>query len=99
MRHFGYSLQEAEEMTVREYSYMIHAFNLRRVDIERDMHYQAFLNHSVTATKHQGKKTVPVYRKFTDFYDYEERIKELTAPKIDTNKANLARLIAKANSL
>jgi 16S rRNA U1498 N3-methylase RsmE len=80
MRYFGYSLHEAECMTLREYSYEMFAYSLRRIDEERDMHMQAFLNHVVTGTKQRGKKTVPVYKTFQDFYDYEKEIKRITEP-------------------
>lgn len=55
----------------------MHAFRLAQIDKEYDMHLQAWLNHQVTLTKEQGKKQVPVYTSFKDFYDYEKNIKEI----------------------
>ncbi|WP_193568272.1 hypothetical protein [Gracilibacillus saliphilus] len=75
------------------------AYNLKRVDIERDMHLQAWLNHQVTATKEQGKKHVPVYKNFTDFFDYEKRVKEIENPtkKLNPQQRKMAYLAKKAN--
>lgn len=77
------------------------AFNLARVDKEYDMHLQAWLNHAVTATKEQGKKQVPVYKKFQDFFDYEKRLKEIEKPKrkvLTPHQRRLAKLAAKVNT-
>ena len=76
------------------------AYQLQRVDREYEMHLQAWLNHAVTATKEQGKKQIPVYKKFTDFYDYEKRIKEVTQKKrkITPQMKRMARLALIANS-
>jgi len=57
------------------------AYQLQQIDKEMDMHMQAWLNHQVTASKEKGKKQVPVYSKFKDFYDYEKRINEVIKPK------------------
>jgi len=97
MRYFGYSLHEAEEMTLREYTYMMHVYNLKRVDKERDIHMTAFLNHAVTATKQVGKKQVPVYKTFKDFYDYEKEMNRVLKPYQKDSK--LKQLILQANSL
>lgn len=59
------------------------AHNLSRIDKQYEMHMQAWLNHQVTATKEQGKKQVPIFKKFTDFYDYEKELKQLE----DENKS------------
>lgn len=55
----------------------MYAYKLKQIDDEHKMHMQAWINHQVTATKYKGQKQVPVYKKFTDFYDYEKRIKEV----------------------
>lgn len=97
MRFFGYSLHEAEEMTLREYSYMMHVFNLKRIDQERDLHMQAYLNHAVTSTKSIGKKQVPAYKTFKDFYDYEKEINRLLKPQ--KKVLRIKSLILEANTL
>ena len=55
----------------------MYAFKLKQVDKQFDMHLQAWLQNQVTATKEQGNKHVPVYKKFSDFYDYEKEIKKV----------------------
>lgn len=50
---------------------------LKMLDEEHKSHKQAWINHVVKDTKTTGKKTVPVYKKFTDFFDYQKLEKEL----------------------
>lgn len=66
-------------LTLYEYEAKMYAYKLKQIDDEHKMHMQAWINHQVTATKEQGKKQVPVYKSFTDFYNYEKRIKEVEA--------------------
>lgn len=75
------------------------AYNLSRVDIERDMHLQAWLNHQVQATKEQGKKQIPVYKKFDEFFNYEQRIKEIENPvnKLNPQQKRLAFVAMQVN--
>lgn len=75
------------------------AFNLKQIDEERDMHLQAWLNHGVTATKEQGKKQVPVYETFKEFFDYEARVKEIDGVKsrLTPQMRNMARIAARVN--
>lgn len=81
----------------------MHAYKLKRIDNERDMHIQAWLNYQVQATKPKGKKTVPVYKNFKDFYDYDKNIREIegnkeTAPKVSSDlkkKAHIAKMLNK----
>ncbi|GAA0422821.1 hypothetical protein GT022_17685 [Agaribacter marinus] len=49
------------------------------------MHKQAWLNHQVTLTREQGKKQVPIYKRFKDFFDYEKYLKEVNKPKMRLN--------------
>ena len=46
------------------------AADLKRVDMDYRNHLQAFLNFSVQARK--GKQQKPVYKKFSQFFDYEK---------------------------
>lgn len=58
-----------------EYRLLIKAARLKQIDLDYRNHLQAFLNFSVKAEKKQGKnKTVPVFRKFKQFYNYKEEI-------------------------
>ena len=75
------------------------AESLKRVDSEYEIHLQAWVSHQVKAEKKQGKKTVPVYEKFSQFFDYEKRINNVLKPKKEKKKlSNLERLMLQANS-
>ena len=75
------------------------AESLKRVDSEYKIHLQAWVSHQVKAEKKQGKKTVPVYEKFSQFFDYEKRINDVLKPKKKEKKlTNLERLMLQANS-
>lgn len=60
-----------------EYEARMHAYKLERIDKERDMHMQAWLNQQVKATKEKGKKQVPIFKNFKEFYDYEKNISDI----------------------
>jgi len=71
-------------MTLEEYRWLIEAFELKRVDQERDMHWMAFLGHMVKAERQVGKSVKPVYKSFNQFFDYDkhlESIKDKTSKK------------------
>lgn len=73
------------------------ANSLKRVDNDRDIYLQAFMNQVAKAKKKVGKDYKPVYPKFKDLYDYEEIEKKIWNPEYkDTRTINL---IVKANSL
>lgn len=95
-------MRDVEVLTLREYTLRMKAYQLQRVDREYEMHLQAWLNHAVTATKEQGKKQVPYYKKFKEFYDYEKRLKEVSSKKrrgmITPQMKRMARLALIANS-
>ena len=75
------------------------AESLKRVDSEYEIHLQAWVSHQVKAEKKQGKKTVPVYEKFSQFFDYEKRINDVLKPTKEEKKlTNLERLMLQANS-
>ena len=75
------------------------AESLKRVDSEYEIHLQAWVSHQVKAEKKQGKKTVPVYEKFSQFFDYEKRINDVLKPRKEEKKlTNLERLMLQANS-
>lgn len=74
------------------------AFQLARVDREYEIALQAWMNHQVTATDKNGK---PVYKKFKDFFDYEERVNAIYKPeparKLTPKMRKMARIAAKVN--
>jgi len=58
-----------DKMTLREYRIRKEAHRLDQADTEYDRHWRAWLNWNVQGTKKHGKKIMPVYRTFSDFYD------------------------------
>ena len=75
------------------------AKSLKQVDTEYEIHLQAWVSHQVKAEKKQGKKTVPIYKKFDQFFNYEERIDNILKPKKKEKElSSLERLMLKANS-
>lgn len=88
-----------DDLLLDEYLLLMKAYNLKRVDKEFDYHLQAWLSQQVQATKQRGKKSVPVYKNFKDFFDYEERVNKILKPepkKVKRTKIEL--LLLKANS-
>ncbi|MGN7284341.1 hypothetical protein ACTHP3_05235 [Shouchella rhizosphaerae] len=94
------SLYEAEILTLKEYQVRMKAYQLKRVDKEFEMHHQAWINNQVKATKEVGKKPVPIYKTFKEFYDYEAQVKEIHNPgsyKLSKRLRRLAKLATRAN--
>ena len=60
--YFGMkSFDEVDNMLIEEYELLMKSYSLKRLDKERDMHWQAYLNMAVQQTEERGKKT---YSKF-----------------------------------
>lgn len=76
---------------MREYNVMMRARNLKTVDEDYRQHLQAWLNVLAGAMKSQGKKQVPVFKKFTDFYDYEEALRKAKGEKEPSKFDRLSR--------
>lgn len=67
MVNLNYSLLEAENMTLKEYSYEMYAWNLREIGAQRKIDLLAWQIQQATAEKKQGKKIVPYFKSFEDF--------------------------------
>ena len=76
------------------------AYRLRHVDELYKMHLQAWLNNQATATKQKGKKTVPFFKSFDEFYDIQEEEKKILgiSAKETVRKKSLSDLFMSANS-
>ncbi|AXF57795.1 hypothetical protein DT065_00420 [Salicibibacter kimchii] len=67
------------------------------------MHLQAWTNQQIKATKETGqgknKKSVPVYKNFKDFFNYEKRMKQIDGKttKEDKEKKRLAEVAKRLN--
>ena len=66
-------MTEIKRMSLAEYRIRMKAYKLRRLDRENEIAYQAWLNREVQATKKRGKSTVAYYKRYKDFFDFEER--------------------------
>ena len=72
------------------------AANLKQVDADYRNHLQAFLNFAVKAEKKSGKnKTKPVYRKFKQFYNYEEEQRKITKKEKISRFSGIGRILKK----
>jgi hypothetical protein len=71
------------------------AVRLKQVDMDYRNHLQAFLNFAVKAEKKSGKKSVPVYRDFKRFYDYEKAQKRATNKQEKSRFAGIGKLLKK----
>lgn len=60
-----------DRLTIPEYELLMEAVRLKQVDLDYRCHLQAYLNFAVKAEKKSGKKSKPVFAKFSKFYDYE----------------------------
>lgn len=68
-------MEQVDRMDIPEYELLMRAKELRQVDEEYRTHEQAFLTIAARATK--GKKGTPVYKRFKDFFNYEEAIRKV----------------------
>jgi len=95
-----YDWQTLGRITLRQYALMMKAIKLQRVDQVHDLHLQAWLNQQIKETKKNGKKTVPYYKKFDQFFDYDKKIREVTGKPANNNAENnaLREMILRANS-
>ena len=63
------------------------AVKLKQVDEDYRNHLQAYLNFAVKAEKQVGKKkSVPVYKKFIQFFDYKKQLKKAREKEQRDNK-------------
>ena len=90
-------MQEIERMTINEYNLRIKAYELSRIDKERDMHWQAWLNRQVQAMEEVGSKQRYVFKTFKEFYDYEKALNEINTKELDTEKSRLIKIAQMAN--
>jgi len=65
---------------------MMNAAKLSLFDKERDLHALAWLNVQAKATKQRGKKTVPYFKSFDEFFKHPEDDKKKVMNKQDEQK-------------
>lgn len=76
-----------DQLTLKEYDWLMEACELRLVDEEFIAHRQAFLNMRAQAADAKGR---PVYRRFEKFYDYDKAIRR--AKKKEPSDGRFSRL-------
>lgn len=67
-----------DDLTLKEYDWLMEAVRLREIDEEFKAHRQAFLNFQVQGTDRKGK---PVYKRFDKFYDYKKALASIGRKK------------------
>lgn len=80
---------EAQRVTLAEFEVMSEAHMLRQVDRQLDIHMQAWANADVNQADKNGKAK---YKYFKQFFNYEEKLKEITGGvrEIENNNNNLS---------
>lgn len=69
MRYCGvYDQVQLGRMTLTHYYIVMKSVSLQLVDKQRDLYLQAWLNIQAKATKQKGKKTVPYFKSFDEFF-------------------------------
>jgi hypothetical protein len=78
---------------------MMKAIRLQLIDKERNLHAQAWLNVQATATKQRGKKTVPYFSSFNEFFKSpdEETANTPERRQNEQEQKQLKALILRAN--
>ncbi len=90
------SFAQVDALTIPEYRLLMEAANLKRIDTDYRNHLQAYLNFAVKAEKKKGKHgSVPVYKKFEQFYNYEKEIEKATKPNKQSRFAGIGKLLKK----
>lgn len=85
-----------DRLTIAEYKLLMEAAQLKQVDADYRNHLQAFLNFAVKAEKKTGKnKSKPVYRKFKQFYNYEEELRKVTNKDKKSRFAGIGKFLKK----
>lgn len=90
-------LSDIERMTYAEFSLRQKANDLRKLDIEYQIHLQAFANQQVQETDKKGNLKYP---NFKSFFDYEKRQNEILGiePQKSKQDRKIIELLKKANS-
>ena len=94
-------LVDIERMTIYEYQIRMTAYQISELDESRKLHEQAWLNKQINATKQIGKKEVPYFKTFKEFFDYDSKLNEILGVEKSNpikNDKKLNSLLQKANS-
>lgn len=76
-------MYKIETMTISEYYTRLEAYQLKQVDVQKNLALQSWFNQSVQATTGSAKNPKPKYSKFEKFFDApteENKIKSMFDP-------------------
>lgn len=92
-------LEDVQRLTLYEYKLLMKACQLKTLDNENKLHKLAWMIEQAKATKQKGKKTVPYFKTYKDFFDYDRYEKDILGePKEDKKDNAITNLLVKANS-
>lgn len=83
MANYDLELIEAKRVTLNELEIYGKAYALKQVDVISKMHQQAWLNEQIGSTDKKGK---PVYRKFNNFFNYDDAYMKALRPEYKPKK-------------
>ena len=84
-------------ITLYEYNLLMKGVMLKKLDEKAERHEKAWLSRVVNAEKKVGKdKTEYVFKKYTDFFDYEKEYSNLFEKKED-KMSDFKKLVLEAN--
>lgn len=73
-------------MNLAEYELRMISYRLKRLNKSQEIHEQAWANNQIKATKKVGKKEVPYFKKFKDFFDMEKQEKAILGKEEEVPK-------------
>jgi len=80
------SFDEVDNLLIAEYTLLMRAESMNKLDRERNIHKIAYLNLAVQSTDKGGKKTS--YPTFEKFFDYERIYNDMFEPEKEVKKEN-----------
>ena len=81
------SILEVKNTTIADYEVLTEAYQLRKLDEELNIHLLAWQTVQAGASDKRGK---PVYSKFSKFFDYEQRQKEIKGDIEDISEEEMS---------
>ena len=85
------------EITLNHYHLMMKSIERQLIDRQRDLYSQAWLNVQAKATKQHGKKTVPYFKSFDDFFTLDKEWERKKGISHNHQDDDFKALLLKAN--
>ena len=84
-------MNDIDCMTFYEYELRMRAYRLKTVDDEYRIYLQAWVNREIKAERRKGKtRSEPVYKRFEDFFNYENRLKSVLGKELERKPSSRA---------